>query len=179
MPKKDVPASNNANLFKPKKTALAVKHAFKPPVKQQAPVKQTAWEDLDEIADACANGIVGTAEAVNTAIQVQHLVDDTGIKTRLQQVVKALEMDLSTFADSLANIRKLHVNKSGLIVDPDDLAESILIYDQYFQLNTQYVAVTMPLVQEVMAVVAEIHHIVKPATVAPAETATAGEVTNG
>ena len=106
------------------------------------------WEDLDGAYDAAAQAIytVGSELAALIALPgiKQHIKNPGAFNTALG----AINSDLLAFTDELVAIKARHKGKTGQIVESNDLALCLSIFEDYANFTTRFVGVTTPAVLE-------------------------------
>lgn len=131
--------------FKEKQTSALVYDLFnKADIPVPEEVKQR-WEEIEEIYQASAHGIVNVGIQINNCINLIRQVPCSN-QNEVIESVNGVTRDLESFTNQLVDLHKLHEGKTGIINDPDDLALCIQIYNQYVAFNDRFKVVIFPIV---------------------------------
>lgn len=129
-----------------KPSAAALNMIYGSQAVDNGPVVEQRWEELQEIYDQAANGLVTMASSVSEALTTPGITEHIDNLAETNLAVEGLNRDLRAFTDTLVQIHDRHKDKTGLITDPDDLALSLSVFEDYANFSVQFQAVTMPTV---------------------------------
>ena len=107
-------------------------------------IKDQTWEDLDEVAEPIANGIISYATTINSLIDVEGLYPYIEDPEGLKVLIDGMRRDLEDLSKQFADIKRQHDGKSGPIKDEDELFECISIFGQYEELSRVLTGVLTP-----------------------------------
>lgn len=164
MSKKNKQPTKRASNLALSVTASAVKSTLVPVVKKPDYEVEQNWAEVDEIYSACADSLYSTAEGVNQAITAVKDIPAIPNIGEFNVLVKGLNKDLIEFTDQLVNIKKIHEGKSGVIKDPNEVALSMSVFEDYLDFNVRFKAIVFPTVMSIMEHVGTIAESVKKAS---------------
>lgn len=112
-------------------------------------VKQS-WEDLNGFYEKCANAIIAVGNSVNSALSYPGILENVNNAPELKVSVNTLKNDLETFTEELINIKAQHEDKTGIIENENELAESISIFEDYVNFGLKFQTVTTPILVNII-----------------------------
>ena len=122
-------------------------------IKNEPEIKQN-WQQIDEIYESIATGIVSVASEVNQAIRAINLLGvDSNAELAIN--VRSLTRDLETYSHDMVAIKERHKDFSGPVKDGEELALCLSVFEDYVALNDRFRANVFPVVITVTEFLAE------------------------
>lgn len=111
------------------------------PIKEEEPKQK--WDDVDNLYMELANSIVDIGSQVNETIRAINAGSLNNVQD-LTITINGINRDLLSFTEDLIKIRSLHADKTGFIVDENDHALCLAVFNDYVMLNDRFRAVIYP-----------------------------------
>lgn len=109
-------------------------------LQKQAKKQEQTWQQVDDIYQTIAVGIVDILGNVNEAIKFINLVG-TANNNELVVTVNGIKRDVESFTQDLLKIKKRHDGYSGIIKNEDELALSFSVFEDYAMLHDRLKAI--------------------------------------
>lgn len=141
-----------------KSSARLARDAQKKHAKETAKLNN-CWDDLNGIYQSCV-GLMQSHSGISVCASNPEIIMAVEDKETLVSNINMLSNDLVKLNEELAELHKLHMDKSGGTEDPNEVMHSIGIFEQYNLFMERHDAVVMPTVTYILEQFDKAEHLV-------------------